>query len=40
MRIDLRGADIGVPQHGLNAPQVRATFQQMRGKRMAQYVRT
>ena len=40
MRVDLRGADIGVPQHRLNAAQVCSTFQQMRGKRVPQYVRT
>ncbi len=39
MRINLRGADIGVPQHGLNAAQIGAAFQQMGGKRMPQYVR-
>ena len=40
MRINLRGADIGMPQHRLNAAQISAAFEQVRGKRVPQYVRT
>ena len=38
-RVDLRGADVGVPQQLLHRPQVAAGLQHMAGKRMAQHVR-
>ena len=38
MRVDLRRTDVGVAKHGLQGPQVRASFQQMRGKSVAQHM--
>ena len=38
MRINLGGTDAFVAQHGLNGPQIGATFQQSRGKTVAQGV--
>src|SRR5678815_1628221 len=32
VRVDLRGGDVGVSQHDLDAAEVRAAFHQMRGK--------
>ena len=39
VRIHLRGGDVGVSQHDLDAAQVRAAFHQMRGKTMPDDVR-
>src|SRR5215472_15599867 len=39
VRVDLRGGQIGVPEHLLNRPQVGAPFDEVRGERMAQLVR-
>ena len=39
MRINLRRRNIGVAEHRLNGSQIRATFEQMGGERMAQGVR-
>jgi hypothetical protein len=36
--IDLRRAEVGVPEHGLYEPDVSAVFQHMRGARMAECV--
>ena len=38
MGINLRGRDIGVPQHALQAPQIRSAFQQMGCKGVTQDV--
>ena len=40
MRIDLRGRDVGMTKHRLQRTQIRAACQQMRGKGMAQDMRT
>jgi hypothetical protein len=37
--VDLGGANIGMPQHRLDAAQIGAALKQMRGKRMSQHVR-
>jgi len=39
MRVNLRGADARMPQELLNYPQIRAMFEQVRGKAMPQHVR-
>ena len=39
VRIDLRRRDVGMPQHGLHAAQVRPAFQQMRGEAVPEHVR-
>ena len=39
MRIDLRGRDVRVPEHFLDAHDFGAIFEQVRGEAMAQYVR-
>ena len=39
MRIDLRGGNILMTEHELQRPQIRAMFEQMRRKRMAQRMR-
>ncbi len=39
VRIHLRGGDVGVPQHDLDAAQVRAAFHQMRGETVPDHVR-
>ncbi len=39
MRINLGRRDVGMPQHALQASQVRSAFQQVRGERMTQHVR-
>src|ERR1700733_9886516 len=38
MRINLGGRDIGMPQHALQAPEVRSAFQQVRCKSMTKDV--
>jgi hypothetical protein len=40
VRVNLRGSDIGVTQHGLHAAQIGPTFKQVRGESVAQNVRT
>src|SRR3970040_893781 len=39
MRVDLRGGDIGMAEHHLNHPEIRAAFQQMTGKGVTQHMR-
>ena len=39
MRVNLRGADTGVPKQFLDHPQIRAMLQQMGRKTMTQHVR-
>ena len=39
MGIDLRGGDVGVAQHLLDAAQIGAMVEQMAGKGMAQHMR-
>jgi hypothetical protein len=39
MRVDLRRRNIGMTEHHLNRPEIRAAFEQMRRKRMAKHVR-
>jgi hypothetical protein len=39
LRVDLRGRDVGVPQHHLERPQVRAVLQQVRREGVPQGVR-
>ena len=39
MRIDLRRGDIGMAEHHLNRPQVRAAFQKMAGEGMSKHMR-
>ena len=39
MRVDLGGADIGVAEKFLHHAQIRATGKQVRGERVAQFVR-
>src|SRR5579884_3210456 len=38
VRVNLRGGDIGMAQHGLHAPQVCSTLQQMGGEAVTNYV--
>ena len=40
MGVNLRGGNVGVTQHDLDDTQIRATFKQMTGKRVAQCVGT
>lgn len=40
MRVNLRRADIRVPQQFLDHPQIRAVLQQMRREAMTQHVRS
>src|SRR5581483_9323577 len=39
VRVDLGRRDVGVAEHGLDRPQIRAVFQEMRRERMPQRVR-
>ena len=39
MRVDLRGRNIGMPEHDLNRPKIGAALKQMRRKRMPKHVR-
>ena len=39
VRVELRGAEIGVAEHLLDAAEIGAAFEQMRGERVAQEVR-
>src|SRR5688572_24641096 len=40
VRVDLRGGQIRVTEHQLNGPQIGATLEQVRGKRMPEHVWT
>ena len=39
VRVDLRGGNVGVPQHDLHAAQVRAALHQVRGETVPDHVR-
>jgi hypothetical protein len=39
MGIDLRRRDVGMAEHQLDRPQIRATLQQVRGKTVSQHMR-
>lgn len=39
MRVNLRGGDVGMPQHHLNGSQVRPMIQKVRRERMTQHMR-
>ena len=40
VRVNLRGGDVGMTEHRLNAPQVRSTFQKMGCETVPDYVRS
>ena len=39
VRVDLRCGDVGVTEHHLHGPQIRAAIQKMRGEAVTQHVR-
>jgi len=39
VRVNLGGANVGVTEHGLNGSQIRATLDQVGGKRVTKLVR-